>query len=132
MRQFHLAGLNNGFCLVYGLRPQLGNLLQPLPFFFSGERKKINLAQLIPAPISTSGNANAGIKMRVGESHAQTIASNVRKDYCLILPGRVTDSLPASIIKAKLHRITVIDNVVDGFFGDLSPTKPLFQVPSMC
>jgi hypothetical protein len=42
----------------------------------------------------------------------------------------VAHSLFAAIIKAKLNGIAVVDHVVDSFFGDLSPTKPLFQIPA--
>lgn len=48
----HLARLNSRLCLVYRFRAHVSNLLQPLAFLFSGERKEINLAQLIPASVT--------------------------------------------------------------------------------
>ena len=40
-------------------------------------------------------------------------------------------SLLAALVKVKLYGIAVVDDVVDGFFRDFRPAKPLLQVPAL-
>ena len=58
-------------------------------------------------------------------------AGDARKHHRFVLPHSMAHSLLAALVKVKLYGIAVVDDVVDGFFRDFRPAKPLLQVPAL-